>query len=313
MAPIHSPVRPSVTPIYVFLGDLHLPIVKDMPPHAQSQLLVPEEGWGRVTGTTPEPYVPLDINSPTELYLWYERYRYGDIFRGGAEALLTFLTLLEQSRVAGMVHFIQVGDLYDLWIGLGPFFQRVAGPPGEVRLNDAFHLSARSFINYWIRSVRNCYPALTAKIDNLAVGRKTFLYGNHDNYLARHSAGMPPRQRFLRESGSGLYVEHGHWVDSSNYDGGMGATGGHRMTDYVFGTSSLRSVDPQRRHFYTTASAIEYVNRRDFGIFVMGHTHMPYLTKVQVQVQVVTPVAAQPPPPPRVPLDPTQVPRDAGV
>jgi len=312
-ATINSSAQPPMAPIYVFLGDLHLPIVKDIPRNAQRQLLVSEDGWGRVTGTTPEPYLPLDINSRAELYLWYERYRYGDIFRGSADALLVFLTLLEQSSVAGMIHFIQVGDLYDLWIGLGSFFQRVAGPPGEVRLSDAFHLTARSFINYWIRNARNCYPALTAKIDNLAVGRKTFLYGNHDNYLARHSAGMPSRQRFLRESGSGLYVEHGQWVDSSNYDGGTGAMGGHRMTDYVFGTPLLRSVDPQRRHFYTTASAIEYVNRRDFGIFVMGHTHMPYLTKVQVQVQVVTPVAAQPPPPPRVPLDPTQVPRDAGV
>jgi hypothetical protein len=314
MAPIHSSARPSVTPIYVFLGDLHLPILKELPSRNRVYpTAFYEEPMGRVRGLAQDPYTPLNMNNELVISEWYRNYLYGDIFRGGGDSLLAFLTLLEQSRVARMIHFIQVGDLYDLWIGLAPFFQPVPGPPGEVRLRDAPDLTARSFIDYWIRSARNCYPALVTKLDNLDVGRKTFLYGNHDNYLARHSAGMPSRQRFLRESGSGLHVEHGHWVDSSNYDGGTGATGGHRMTDYVFGTPTLRSVDPQRRHFYTTASAIEYVNRRDFGIFVMGHTHMPYLTKVQVQVQVVTPVAAQPPPPPRVPLDPTQVPRDAGV
>jgi predicted phosphodiesterase len=47
---------------------------------------------------------------------------------------------------------------------------------------------------------------------------------------------------------------------------------------------AMRAFDPTRRGYYTTGSAVAYAQKPDFGVYVMGHSHMPYLSKVRVRV-----------------------------
>ena len=280
--------------IYIILGDLHLPIVNYNPYFRQIEdidsgmrikrtttyysAIKDETAMGRTIG---ELHTKLDTKSYQDLYNWYENYLYGDIFSGGEADLCLFLERIQKVEDNLPVHFIQVGDMYDLWIGLDRYYEEKDAPPGEVALRkDLGNNEPEEFIEYWIKRSKDCNSKLVQLIEGLNV-KKTFLYGNHDNYLNAYNPTPNSRgKRFYRENG--LYIEHGHWIDSSNYDGNKF---GHWMTNWVFEDSWVRGADPQRRHFYTGGSSIEYYSAGDFKIFIMGHTHMPYLTKVNVEVE----------------------------
>lgn len=298
-----SNARASDDTIYLFIGDLHLPIVNKYPANlkiettvftgrggadfsrSSNKLVGPtEKNEGQVMSGN---YDKLNTSSADQIQQWYSRYMGGDIFRGGArdlasDDLLLFIDLLQQSPLRNKVHLIQVGDMYDLWIGLDRYFEK----SNQIQLSSG----AEEFIDCWIRRANSCYNALTSKLNGLSsvVAEVSFLYGNHDNYLIKHvPAGIPSRKRAYREKG--LFCEHGHRVDAFNCDG---AIEGHKITNKLFaygyvGNVGVRPFDPKRRPLYTGASSLNFMANPDFDVYVMAHTHSPYLTKVFLQPATV--------------------------
>lgn len=287
-----APAAVSWDQVHVILGDLHLPLVDHRPATqehwgerggqfaAWRELVEPEYRYGRYE---------FNPENTSSVMTWYDRYLAGDIFGGAGEDLALFAQLLGAAPVRDRIHFVQAGDMYDLWIGLDRFFQEREAH--EVRLQDLRDrrgqvvLGAVEFIDYWMRRTAEVNPATITGLHSLAVGQKSWLWGNHDCYLAAHvPSGVPARRRELRAGG--VYIEHGHRCDSSNRDG---ATGGQAITNQVFTNPSIRQWDPSRRDYYLTTAALAYAASADFAVYVIGHTHSPFLTRMTIQASVAPP------------------------
>jgi len=340
--------------LYIFLGDLHLPLVRPDPissiedirrifwkstrnsiwegtkqtikgdpaqraiadmirenshyiaEGAAAAALVP--GLGLLAGagaqagaiTLAERLREADIDDETT---WWQYYNDGDIFRDAGESLASFLDFLNDyvhnESPNFRIHLIQVGDLYDLWIGLQRLFEvngdqkvKIAIPnplaPGQ---QNPFASCVRS----WIRSIhRNNMVgtgsqrvSLPDKLYNCYVDQKTWISGNHDNYLLAISGDKddpPPRVEHLFDNG--IQVEHGHRADEFNKDG---ALEGHAITQLVFIERLVRLMDPDRRaKNYFPYAALKFRDTgKDMKLFVMAHTHAPYLAPIFVTGQGV--------------------------
>ena len=321
--------------VYLVLPDFHLPISVRTPGTAGSDgpamgrygyrdaYMVPNpRGPSSLSHFTvvpgPDGMVTNPLNQQVEMgqsgQTWFERYREGDIFGlpgGSADRdLRNFLDRLARAPVRDKVHLVHVGDMYDLWIGLDAFFDQA--PTSRVRIGDRQGIKAAEFIDYWCWETNRLFggdyvdratqamvkgSGTLAALANLPVREKSWLWGNHDNYLAPpeegeggHTPGwVPRRRRQIRQNG--VFIEHGQRRDPSNRDGELD---GHTKTNQVFASPPLRAFDPTRRGFFTTDSAAQFLMKPDFGVYAMGHTHMPFLTKVVISVET-----APPPPGPR--------------
>ncbi len=285
--------EPSWEHIYVFLPDLHLPLITRLPdPHQPDDAA--ELGGLRYRHDGPPQgrfRYPHHENQhlSTEQEKWFRSYLSSDIFQGAAADLVEFLEKLSRYQGDARLKLVQVGDMYDLWIGLDRYFDVQADD--AVLLSegpDALGLSAQRFIDYWVdrtnRSRRNA-RAIRA-LHEFGDGRHVadWLYGNHDCYLGAHTPkGVPQRKKFLLENG--LFAEHGHRGDASNRDG---AKDGQFLTNEVFEYPFLRKLDPDRRQVFLEVAArlaVETAQQRPeqaFGVYVMGHTHSGYLSRVQL-------------------------------
>lgn len=315
--------------IYVILPDMHLPVVTDSPPNKTwyvpgGEINGPYDGgksMGRYachdyTDAGGNKYAPEHM---TDIRTWSDRYLAGDIFgkanQSAARDLITFVNVLQNCPQNSHICFVQVGDMYDLWIGLEKFFTPT---PQKVVLTDRTFdvpdgtksvVKAQEFISYWVDRTNQAFPDLMAALKSLTVGKgKKWLWGNHDDYLSSDGGftppGLPARQRDIR--GSGIYIEHGQRGDDMNCDGvaphlwryspiawiGMPFVGdttflvdGPKLTNYCFQYPGMRSWDSDpRREMQLTAACFSYVQMPDFGVYVMGHTHVPYLTKVSLHI-----------------------------
>jgi hypothetical protein len=235
---------------------------------------------------------------------WFDRYIKGDIFgpQSGAAArdLEAFLDRLLTINLAAAwpLHFVQVGDMYDLWIGLERFFEDIPvarigarAPDTDVVLKPptANAMFATAFIDEWVRRTDQCFPTLIPRFNKVAADPRLtswWLWGNHDCYFAAHTPSAI-RKRTKEIRAGGVFIEHGQRADPNNRDG---AAAGHTTTNDVFRFDALRSFDPNRRSYYTAAAAVAYAGTPDFGVYVMGHTHSAFLTHVGVQAHIgVTP------------------------
>ena len=231
---------------------------------------------------------------------WFDRYIAGDIFGpqtgSAARDLEVFLDRVMAVKLdsAWPLHFVQIGDMYDLWIGLERYFADVPvdkigarAPDYDIVLSppNPKAMYATAFIDAWVKRTEKCFPTLIPKFNKLGAApgfNSWWLWGNHDCYFAAHTpAGIPKRRQEIRTGGT--YIEHGQRADPNNRDG---AANGHTTTNDVFRNSLLRAFDPNRRAYYTAASAIAYAGNPDFGVYVMGHTHSGFLTQVAVQAHV---------------------------
>jgi len=261
-------------PMYLLIGDLHLPIQTEVPTMGPGGAYVarPEEPIGRIAGG--EDY------SSTTAPDWHQRYDRGDIFEEAAPELNIFLDRLESFSRREEIHLVQAGDMYELWIGLERHFEhfpdrsQVALRQGQPR-----SITAQQFVEHWVGITNERNPVAT-RIQR-ALPESTWIYGNHDNYLAVLHPGIPERTRLLRRHG--LYVEHGHQADAYNHDGEIE---GHTITQQVFTLPIMREFDPSRRRHFITFAALRCLARRDFHIYVMAHTHSPYLTTVNVDLRL---------------------------
>jgi len=231
---------------------------------------------------------------------WFDRYITGDIFgpQSGSAArdLEAFIDRVMTIKLASpwTPHFVQIGDMYDLWIGLERFFADVPVdkigarfPASDIILTppNPKAMLATDFIDSWVKRTERCFPTLIPKLNKLGAApgfNSWWLWGNHDCYFAAYTpAGIPKRRQEIRAGG--VYIEHGQRADPNNRDG---AENGHTTTNDVFRNSLLRALDPNRRAYYTAASSIAYAGNPDFGVYVMGHTHSAFLTNVAVQAHI---------------------------
>jgi hypothetical protein len=238
---------------------------------------------------------------------WFDRLRAGDIFgapgvSAAADDLTAFLDRILTAKFTGFgIHFIQVGDMYDYWIGLQCFFKDT--PPGSapVTLQDGWGMKATDFLDAWGRRTEACFPAMFAKFRALDAAPNlttSYLWGNHDNYMGAYTPKKPDgaplcktRIKEIRGTPTGqkpagkknVYIEHGQRVDPYNRDGRVE---GHKMTNDVFTKPVLRTFDPNRRNYFATGAAIAYAADPNFAIYVMGHTHSPFLTQVTIDAKL---------------------------
>ncbi len=285
--------EPSWDHIYVFLPDLHLPLVARLPdpqasedePHGVTSRYRSD---GAPLGRFRYPHHDNEQLSP-EQEQWFRSYLASDIFQGAAHDLVEFLEKLSRYQGDARLKLVQVGDMYDLWIGLDRYFDVQADE--AVLLSDrpdALGISAQRFIDYWVERTNHVRRNARAirRLHEFGDGRHLtdWLYGNHDCYLGAHTpAGLPQRKKFLLERG--LFAEHGHRGDASNRDG---AKDGQFLTNEVFEYPFLRKLDPDRRQVFLDVAAHLAVDtalhapEQAFGVYVMGHTHSGYLSRVRL-------------------------------
>ncbi len=290
--------------LHLLLPDLHLPLVTRIPNRQQhmSQYGVyysVDNGvpaWGRCLGRYAYRYTPGSAGTVD----WFTQYFRGDIFGGSAgypalaeHDMVNFLTLVGKCPIAERIHLVQLGDMYDLWIGLQPYF--VACKEHKVKLvkgKDREGHTAEDFIRYWVERTNRENARVIDAFDSLKVAHKTWLYGNHDNYLSpwtcpKSIGKLPVRVREIRKHG--LFLEHGHRADSSNRDGALGVLSGHEITQDVFSKPSIRNIDPNRRRLWTINAAISWVVNPNFFIYAMAHTHSPFLTELILDISIAKP------------------------
>jgi hypothetical protein len=302
-----SHIEPNWDKIYVFLPDLHFPLVRGGPRGVLAGPPMARRIIYRHDGPAMGRYEYLASNADQEGMIlgegghftlgqealqWFNRYLAGDIFQSADADLILFLNRLSQYNQQPPIHLVQLGDMYDLWIGLYRYYRSDAsrvmlgvpiwGTPGSPPMGQR-DITPEQFINYWVMRTNGTLPSLISAFNSTRVGQKSWLSGNHDNYLAVHTPTNTSRRvREIRQGG--IYIEHGHRGDSWNCDGTIG---GHWITNQVFQYPWIRSLDPNRRRNFVETAANSFVYRPDFCVYVMGHTHSPYLTHVKITRQVV--------------------------
>jgi hypothetical protein len=241
--------------------------------------------------------------SGLEAWEWFKMYHGGkkkgaDIFENAGKDLKDWLDLLVGYQNGGAkppVRLAQLGDLFDLWIGLRSAFgsQGIVGPTTP---------AAKGLANYWVEQSETC----TSQHEALALlrdfdtktgapgGASVFLYGNHDNYLS----GMLGRK--AQHSIPGLVAQHGHQWDSTNCD--ENPKWGYLLTQAAFAVPALRKLEDPLLALSATVSfgigprlkftemALEESvfqpllgkKKRPAMFFVMGHTHQPLLQEIVV-------------------------------
>ncbi len=233
--------------------------------------------------------------------LWLGSYGRADIFKEADADLMEFITRVEAYQHDATahrlppVHLMQLGDMFDLWIGMLCFF---LGVP-ETATRPHFQLdglwampTAQEYVNYWVDSAMFGTQRSEAVVRFLSYsGQKTFLYGNHDNYLS--PSGVTPPALSAVSGGTRkpalevtnlFFAEHGHRVDSFNRDG---ATLGWFITQSAFRQPAVRSIEPSSRFDQVKGASAKWLERARAGApychYVMGHTHVPVLTRVTIE------------------------------
>jgi UDP-2,3-diacylglucosamine pyrophosphatase LpxH len=273
---VSSPYTPiptvgKSTPIRVFLGDLHAPVATN-----RQNAHIVENGHEMLKGRI-KPGVAQsemrwnEIAGADEIDDWLRLYhvdgqRTADIFQGAGKDLRAFVDRLalfhEETRP---VELVQLGDLFDLWIGfMHAFGER---QDGYDAINHQLECTME-FARYWVERSLFSSEQGSHLVHLLTLGqwakpnkntkqplKTTFLYGNHDNYLKhggdsgiRVPAGYEHAGRTVPTfhlpasiEMDGLWAEHGHQCDTFNWD--KDPRPGHALTQAVFLQSGVRSLE----------------------------------------------------------------------
>jgi hypothetical protein len=230
----------------------------------------------------------------------YDQTKKADIFGNADVALydfLDFVTTLLLKELDGKIKVIQMGDMYELWQGMGrlsSFFTEDPNSHGLIFKDDALpHLVRR------IEGIDNQYSKVMLQFDHLEkLNAIRYLYGNHDVYLVdimrrkdkkwndylnkkrtlkigqlAFEKQMLPRKTNIFENY--LAFEHGHRTDTFNEDG---SNWGPFITEMVYWLPFLRALDPDQHPKYHAMSAIDvyyhnYWWEQPISVFVMAHSH----------------------------------------
>lgn len=344
----YMPVPPCgpKDPIMVFIGDLHAPVVTRA---AEAHLtdLGREMLRGRLEVKGVLEKLPAGVLPPAEILKvvekaaevggrmewnrttsaasmeeWFALYHGGqergaDIFETAGEDLRRFVDALAGfHRETHPLEVVQLGDLFDLWLG----FQRAFEENADGLFGDALE-----FARHWVdRTLFHTEqgPHLVHFLTlsqwagkNEQTGARLgthFLYGNHDNYRkhgaatkitvpAGHEHASLGIQAFHTPSSferSGLWAEHGHQADPYNRDESPGE--GHQLTQAAFFVPSVRRIEGPAGWFSSLLDKEGLMRVREVdhaldrclldhgrssapcrGIYVMGHSHEPMLKRVE--------------------------------
>jgi hypothetical protein len=222
-----------------------------------------------------------------------------------------------EGRPRAPIHFIQLGDMYELWVGLRRLFLETSSPSLRLQRprcvdceveseycpltsSSTGTVTAEGVIRDWVNCIHQNTTwavggssratvrlSLAEGLASCGFSHMTWLYGNHDNYLGilHRQLGLPQREPSY--SARGIHVEHGHAGDEYNRDG---EAGGHAITQcgaFVWNLRPFTNYDfiqnRQRRQFieYSVRKYIE--PSQLFRVFAMAHTHAPYLARVSVR------------------------------
>lgn len=286
--------EPDWNRINIFLPDLHLPLVTSLPDLLDAAEVAAALGRpprrrsdGPAVGRYQYGGGGGDALSP-EALRWFQRYLEGDIFQHAADDLVRFVELLVAARDTLPIRLVQVGDMYDLWIGLDRYFMSERSDAVILVSDpDPAGVSASAFVDHWVERTRTNHTGLFHAIKGLCSSpvEAVWLNGNHDCYLEAYTPpSLTARRRFVCDGG--LFAEHGHRGDSSNRDG---AIMGQFITNEVFEFPFLRKMDPNRRLAFVGVAAhlaldlLSTTTDQGVCVYVMGHTHSGHLARVQLQ------------------------------
>lgn len=257
-----SHVEPPHDTVYVFVPDLHLPLIVGEPqritaPNGREVCLPLEASWGlsgepsksmgrgfySLTGWTPfsdpSEYVDRDrddgtFQTPFGYFLsdpaaeWYRLNAANNIFQGAGGDLISFLRRLKGASGAVPVHLVHLGDMFEMWNGFDRFF--ALHKEHRVELIGQGDVTGEEFVRYWLKRAKKTWADLLGAFHEFGPKQTTYLHGNHDSYLRAFTGGeVPSRTPELRRPG--IFVEHGQRTDSWNRDG---TPGGYRIANVNF-------------------------------------------------------------------------------
>ena len=328
--PMHGRYNPGiiVRALLPFIAKLLNVTVDDLNHHsARSLLTLPMlmRNWAAILAILEGVWVetPLgDVPDTAEEDLdavehWFELYhgagqKGAEIFQRAGADLKDWLDLLVQYQRNSQqppIRLLQLGDLFDLWMGLKCGFTN-AGAWN-------YTAAAKEFAERWVRETEYHTDQSTAihmlrDFDKwLLPAQKVhpvFLYGNHDNYMGT-LFGLPAQFK-----DTGLVAQHGHQADDFNSD--KKAKTGYLLTQAAFAVLVVRLLeDPMSalvagikggigpRLTFTEMALEEAVfkpilsGKKPAMTFVMGHTHEPVLQEIRVLEYIpANPPDSSPPP-----------------
>jgi hypothetical protein len=300
LASIYAPVpaRGKAAPITIFLGDMHAPVAISPASahileggnemlHGRLEVSDSDLHWLRSLVADPWPLFAgkvgkriLDNQKDLQweqtttresVDNWLRLYhvkgqRSADIFQDAGKDLRAFVDALKDfHQKTWPLELVQLGDLFDLWLG----FQRAFGEKlGKTPALDNLHGRALDFAHYWVKRTLFETDQGPHLVHLLTLGeragknrqtgaslRTTFIHGNHDNYL-RHGGGRPIEVPAGHEHAGmqinafhlpsfeeriGLWAEHGHQPDSFNRDENPSV--GHQLTQAAFFQPDVRNLE----------------------------------------------------------------------
>jgi hypothetical protein len=236
----------------------------------------------------------------TDAKEWFMHYHEADIFQMDAGPdLASFLKLLldyQKLNISSQLQLIQLGDLYDFWIGLKWVFNDALQPSNVILQQSGTDFPVQKFLDFWRNET--LHETLTSsEICSLFTQTKplnpVFVYGNHDNCRAtdawKHE--ISPRSFTTAE----IWAEHGHQSDAFNQDSyaiigwtcaqlGFFVPRTRNLEDLIRRVESLvtKTLCQRLIHIRHAAYLCQQENKR---IYIMGHTHEPLLKKVIIVEQ----------------------------
>jgi hypothetical protein len=284
--------------IYVILGDIHFPVVRHLPEATRTSVIrsIPE----RLTVAYTDHNITVE-----EWYNYYHVRGGGDISHRSPtiNRIGAFIHNLEQwyQDIEGThrVFLIQLGDMYELWVGLNRLYRDTPEHQADIIFQDdqANPRAVRDWIgkvhaaNTWAIADHGTDEPLPIIMHQCQVTRKKFLYGNHDCYFKALGATPFPQvpQRFENHWEHNIFMEHGHRTDEHNREG---HDSGHLWTQRALIDANLRSYqgllrgDGPRNDFIKGAvKKFDQYRRQDrsLKVYVMGHTHNAYARIIRVR------------------------------
>jgi hypothetical protein len=312
---VQEPPRGDDVPITIFLGDFHAPVatnsanahivengrellrgrlamrtdeLQGVPPLPGSDFAKLGFKAGQRTG---EALQDLQWNAPTtheSVESWLRLYhgegqRGADIFQDAGPDLRAFVDALQRFHENDHpLELVQLGDLFDLWLGFQHAFGDTRGGVGPL---ENLHEDALEFARFWVERTLFKTDQGPHLVHLLTLGQRAgrnretglrlrtkFLYGNHDDYL-KHGGGTPivvpaglehadsKIHAFGRRSFDarvGLWAEHGHQPDTYNHD--EDPSSGYKLTQAAFFIPGVRKVEGPAG-WVTTAPRGKYVPR----------------------------------------------------
>jgi len=230
-----------------------------------------------------------------------------DISMHAGESLVRFLGALAalDTHLRSRLHFIHLGDLFELWIGRK--YHLVPGPDGmpRWRLPESADIVADWCLEVMVQN-EPVFAALR-RLEGAGLAEVKYLVGNHDGYLLKPELtvqlGLPPRAPLYRGLNGDLLAEHGHRFDSWNFDNVNGGEllSGPGLTRLLLLKPSLRKLEgalgkmmfwtPKQRDLHMLGATLLFLDERfqqqkkPFSIYAMGHSHKRMLVRFDVRAE----------------------------